>query len=55
MASPRNQHCANCIGTLSFLIGRASSSDLVAFDVRRDALAQPDGVGRAEVDVVERQ
>ena len=23
MASPGNRHCANCIGTLSFLIGHA--------------------------------
>ena len=24
MASPENQHCANCIGTLSFLISVAT-------------------------------
>ena len=28
MASPRNQHCANCIGTLSFPIGKRSRTNL---------------------------
>ena len=26
MASSGNQHCANCIGTLSYRVGRAHSS-----------------------------
>ena len=28
MASPGNQHCANCIGTLSILIGEAILSNI---------------------------
>ena len=32
MASPRNQHCANCIGTLSFIITRI----LVLFSLDRE-------------------
>ena len=32
MASPWNQHCANCIGTLSFPICRTESTQLVVYD-----------------------
>ena len=37
MDSTGNQHCANCIGTLSFPIGQVVNSDGGAAGVRRSA------------------
>jgi len=33
MTSPENQHCATCIGTLSFPIGRPIGTDLAPAEV----------------------
>ena len=35
MASPRNQHCANCIGTLSFPVSNSNSRNNVTTTVTR--------------------
>ena len=33
MASPGNQHCANCIGTLSFPIAYIDVQSLMIYDI----------------------
>jgi len=53
MASPRNQHCANCIGTLSFPIKTSfDTARTVAYDSERRAL-KIKIIGRAPLDLAD--